>query len=92
MARVSRIVFGVTVSLPFIALGALLLISDSEKGVIGALAAIGFIGCVLAYLLDLSIRADLAALATAMNPSGDSLGGGDSLDSLLTGSRRSTRR
>jgi hypothetical protein len=92
VARMNRIVFGVTVSLPFIALAALLLIGDSEKHVIGALTAIGFIGCVLAYALDLAIRADLAALATAMNPSGDSLGGGDSLDSLLTGSRRSTRR
>lgn len=95
LARLGRIVFGVTVSLPFIALAALLMgRSDghSDRAVIGTLAAIGFIGCVLAYLLDLAIRADLAALATAMNPSGDSLGGGDSLDSLLTGSRRSTRR
>ncbi len=92
LARVGRMVFGVTVALPFIALGALLMIGDSAKAVIGGLAAIGFVGCVLAYLLDLAIRADLAALVTAMNPSGDSLGGGDSLDSLLTGSRRSTRR
>ena len=95
IARLGRIAFGVTVALPFIALAALLAgRSDghSDRAVIGSLAAIGFIGCVLAYLLDLAIRADLGALATAMNPSGDSLGGGDSLDSLLTGSHRSHRR
>jgi eukaryotic-like serine/threonine-protein kinase len=87
VARMGRIVLGVTVSTPFIALAALLW-TDSGRAVIGALAAIGFLGCALAYLLDLAIRADLGALATAINPSGDSLGGGDSLDSLLTGSRR----
>ncbi len=88
LARMGRIVLGVTVSLPFIALAALLLLGDSGRAVIGALAAIGFLGCALAYLLDLAIRADLAALAAAMNPGGDVLGAGDSLDSFLTGSRR----
>jgi len=72
---------------PFLALEALLTI-DVGRGVIGALAAIGFLGCALAYVLDLAIRADLSALATAMNPSGDALVAGDSLDSFLTGSRR----
>jgi hypothetical protein len=41
LARVGRMVFGVTVALPFIALAALLMIGDSAKAVIGGLAAIG---------------------------------------------------
>ena len=87
LARLGRIVLGLTVALPFIALAALLM-WDSARAVIGALAAIGFLGCALAYVLDLAIRADLAALAAALNPSGDTLSAGDSLDSFLSGSRR----
>lgn len=87
LARLGRIVLGLTVALPFIALAALLL-WDSARAVIGALAAIGFLGCALAYVLDLAIRADLAALAAALNPSGDTLAAGDSPDSFLSGSRR----
>lgn len=87
VARLGRVFFGLTLLVPFLALAALLTI-DVGRGVIGALAAIGFLGCALAYVLDLAIRADLSALATAMNPSGDALVAGDSLDSFLTGSRR----
>ena len=74
-------------SVPFLALAALLL-KDVERDVIGAIAATGFLGCALGYWLDLAIRGDVGALATAIHPSGDSLLAGDSVDSLLTGSRR----
>jgi len=87
LSRIARVFFGFTLSVPFLALGALLMI-DVGRAVIGALAAIGFLGCVLAYVLDLAIRADLSALAAAMNSSGDALAAGDSFDSTLAGSRR----
>jgi serine/threonine protein kinase len=87
LVRWGRVVLGLTVAVPFLALAALLL-KDVERDVIGAIAATGFLGCALGYWLDLAIRGDVAALATAIHPSGDSLGAGDSVDSLLTGSRR----
>ncbi len=43
LARLGRIVLGLTVMVPFLALAALLL-NDVEKGVIGAIAATGFFG------------------------------------------------
>ena len=42
----------------------------------------------MAYLLDLTIRSDAAALAAAINPGGDPLFASDSIDSFLSGSRR----
>src|SRR5262249_25876937 len=87
LARVGRIVLGLTVAVPFLALAAVVLI-DVGRLVIGALAAIGFLGCALAYLLDLAIRADLAALLAAMNPGGDPFHSADALDSFLSSSRR----
>jgi hypothetical protein len=87
LAHLGRIVLGLTVAVPFLALAALLL-NDVERDVIGAIAATGFLGCALAYWLDLAIRGDLSALATAINPSGDAFFAGDSVESLLTGSRR----
>lgn len=87
LVRLGRIVLALTVSVPFLALAALLL-KDVERDVIGAIAATGFLGCALGYWLDLAIRGDVGALATAIHPSGDSLLAGDSVDSLLTGSRR----
>ncbi len=87
LARVGRIVLGLTVAVPFLALAALLL-KDVDRSVIGAIAATGFFGCALAYWLDLAIRGDVSALATAINPSGDALLAGDSVESLLNGSRR----
>jgi hypothetical protein len=87
LARLGRIVLGLTVLVPFLALAALLL-NDVQRPVIGAIAATGFFGCALAYLLDLAIRADVAALAAAVNPSSDALLGGDSVESFLGGSRR----
>ncbi len=87
LARWGRVVLGLTVLVPFLALAALLL-KDVERGVIGAIAATGFFGCALAYWLDLTIRADLGALATAINSSGDALLAGDSVESFLSGSRR----
>ena len=76
-----------TVAVPFLALAALLL-EDVERSVIGAIAATGFCGCALAYWLDLSIRGDVSALAMAINPGGDALMSGDSVESFLTGSHR----
>ncbi len=83
LARWGRIVLGLTVLVPFLALAALLL-KDVERGVIGAIAATGFIGCALAYWLDLTIRADIGALATAINPTSDALLAGDSVESLVS--------
>jgi hypothetical protein len=87
LARMGRFVLGITVLVPFLALAALLL-NDVERGVIGAIAATGFFGCALAYWLDLVIRGDLSALAGAINPAGDALLAGDSVESLMSGSRR----
>lgn len=87
LVRLGRVVLGITVLVPFLALGALLL-NDVQRAEIGAIAATGFFGCALAYLLDLAIRADLAALAAAINPGSDALLAGDSVESFLTGSRR----
>jgi hypothetical protein len=67
---------------------AALLLKEVERDVIGAIAATGFLGCALGYWLDLAIRGDLSALATAINPSGDAHFAGDSVESLLTGSGR----
>jgi serine/threonine protein kinase len=90
LAWIGRIVLGVTVLVPFLALAAFLFndVVDVERATIGAIAATGFFGCALAYLLDLAIRSDLGALAASINPSTDALLGGDSLDSVLSGSRR----
>jgi eukaryotic-like serine/threonine-protein kinase len=87
LAQLGRIVLGATVLVPFLSLAALLL-NDVQKAEIGAIAATGFFGCALAYVLDLSIRADLGALAAAINPGSDGLLSGDSVESYLTGSRR----
>ncbi len=87
LARLGRFVLGLTFAVPFLALAALLTI-DVGKPVLGVITAIGFLGCALGYFLDLTIRADLAALAAAINPSGDALMGGDSVESYLGGSRR----
>jgi hypothetical protein len=87
LARLGRGVLGLTVAVPFLALAALL-INDVPRDVLGAIAATGFLGCVLGYWYDLTIRADLGALATAISPSGDVLLSGDSVDSLLGDSRR----
>jgi len=86
LAWIGRIMLGLTVVVPFLALGALLL-NDVDRAVIGMIAAISFLGCALAYPLDLLIRGDLAALASAVNPGRDALLAGDSIDSLLSGSR-----
>lgn len=86
LARRGRFFLALTVSVPFVALSALVLI-NFDRTVIGALGAIGLVGCALACLLEQAIRGDLAALAATMNPSGDALGS-DSIDSFLSGSRR----
>jgi serine/threonine protein kinase len=87
LARRNRIFLGLTVSVPFLALSALVQLSF-QREVIGILGAIGLIGCGLAYVLDLAIRGDLAALAASIDPSGDPLFAGESPDSFLTGSGR----
>lgn len=90
--RRNRIFLGLTFSVPFLALFALVFLHMGEETVnlivIGALGGIGIIGCGLGYLLDLTIRSDLGALAGAMSPAGDALLSGDTLDShLMTGTR-----
>ncbi len=87
LARLGRGVLGLTVAVPFLALAALLL-NEVARDVLGAIAATGFLGCVIGYWFDLAIRADLGALATAISPSGDALLSGDSVESLLGDSRR----
>ena len=86
-ARRGRVFLALTVLVPFLAMAALVLI-NFDRPVIAALCGIGLLGCGLAYWLDLAIRGDLAALAATMNPGGDALLASDTLDSLLTGSRR----
>ena len=87
VARRGRILLALTVAVPFLAFAALLMINFNRL-VIGGLTGIGFVGCGLAYLLDLTIRGDLSALAGVMNPSGEPHFGTDTSDSFLTGSRR----
>ncbi len=87
LARRGRVFLALTVSVPFLAMAALVLI-NFDRPVIAALCGIGLLGCGLAYWLDLAIRGDLAALAATMNPGGDALLASDTIDSLLTGSRR----
>ncbi len=86
LVRRGRIVLGITMSIPFVALCAVVLL-NFDRLVIGALGGVGLVGCGLAYLLDLTIRSDAAALAAAINPGGDPLFG-ESGDSFLSGSRR----
>jgi eukaryotic-like serine/threonine-protein kinase len=87
LARRGRVFLALTLSVPFLALSALVLI-NFDRSVIAALCGVGLLGCGLAYWLDLTIRGDLAALAGTMNPDGDSLLASDTIDSVLTGPRR----
>jgi hypothetical protein len=87
LSRRGRNFLALTVSVPFLALSALVLI-NFERSVIAALSVIGLLGCGLAYWLDMVIRGDLTALAGTMNPGGDALLASDTFDSLMTGSRR----
>ena len=86
LARVSwrgRIFLALTLAIPFLAPLALVGI-NFDRGVIGALSAIGLAGCGLAYWLDNVIRGDVEALTLAMSPSGDTLLSSGSSDSFLT--------
>jgi serine/threonine protein kinase len=92
LAQRGRVILGLTFSLPFVALIAVLLLSafgmltqSDDRVALGALCGVGIVGCALAYVLDLSTRADLTAFAGAMNPGGEALT--DTRDSFLTGSR-----
>jgi eukaryotic-like serine/threonine-protein kinase len=87
LSRRGRNFLALTVSVPFLALLALVLI-NFERSVIAALSGIGLLGCGLAYGLDMVIRGDLTALAGTMNPGGDALLASDTIDSLMSGSRR----
>ncbi len=84
----SRVYFGLAVAVPFIAVTAAAFMDRSDRMPIAVLGGVGLVGFGLAYFFDVSLRGDLAALASVISPSGDSLGAGDSLDSFLTGSRR----
>jgi hypothetical protein len=85
LVRRGRIFLGVTLSVPFLALPAVVLI-NFHRAVIAGLGGVGLAACGVAYLLDLSIRADASALAAAINPSGDPLAT-ETADSFLTGTR-----
>lgn len=87
LARQARLFLVLTVSVPFLALLALVLI-NFDRTLIGVLCGIGLLGCDFAHWLDQAIRGDLAALASAMNPDGDALLLSDSMDSSLSDSRR----
>jgi len=91
LAQRSRTFLALTVSVPFFALSALVLI-NFDRIVIGLLGAIGLIGCGLAYWLDQAVRGDLSALVGAVHPSADPLLADETLDSFTTGSHRSGRR
>ncbi len=86
VARRGRVALALTFSVPFLALIALVFF-QSEQAVMGALGGIGLAGSALAYVLDLAIRGDLAALMATLNPSGDPLGTSDSFEARLAGSR-----
>ena len=87
LIRRGRIFLGVTLSVPFIAISAVVFI-NFDRWVIAGLGGVGLIGCALAYFLDLTIRGDAAALAAAIKPGSDPLLATDSVDSALAGSRR----
>jgi hypothetical protein len=81
------IYFGLAVCAPFLAV-MLLVVIASERSAIGILGGVGMIGFGLSFWLSLAIRSDLAALAAAINPAGESLtGGGESSESFWTMSR-----
>jgi serine/threonine protein kinase len=88
VARRGRIALALAVAIPFLAIFAVLALEEIDSGVIGSLAGLGLLGCGLAYVLDLTIRGDLTALAAVINPSTDPLAGSDSLDSRLSASHR----
>src|SRR5262249_17528181 len=80
LARRGRIMLGITFSVPLVSVIAVLTLSRmgilsevDDLVVLGALCALGLIGCGLAYFLDLAIRADLQALSSAVNPSSEPL-------------------
>ena len=87
VARRGRIVLALTLSIPFVALAALVLVAF-QRPVIGGLGGLGLISCAIGYLLDVTIRGDLAALAAVINPGGDVLLASDSIEAALSGSRR----
>ncbi|MGD9723007.1 MAG: serine/threonine-protein kinase [Pirellulales bacterium] len=87
VVRRGRIFLGITLSVPFIALSAVVLI-NFQRGVIAGLGGVGLAGCALAYWLDLTIRSDAAALASAIKPGGDPLLSTDSVESLAGSWRR----
>jgi hypothetical protein len=76
------------VAVPFIAVLPMVLI-DTGKAAIFVLGIVGLAGSFLSNWLAETIRTDLAALASIINPSGQSLSGSTDLsDSFWTGSRR----
>jgi hypothetical protein len=87
VARRGRLMLGLAVAIPFLAIIAALALHD-ETIIIGALAGLGLAGCGLAYGLDLTIRGDVAALASVISPGADPLLSNEGIDSRLTGSRR----
>ncbi len=83
----SRVYFAVAVAVPFVAVTAAAFMRDDRQPIM-VLSCVGLVGFALAYFFDVALRGDISALAGVIQPSGDMLGSGDSLDSFLTGSRK----
>ncbi len=79
--------FGLAISAPFIAL--LLVATSEETFRIGAamLAGIGFFCSLLAWFLFRQLQRDVGALGAALEPKGESIGGGEGTESFWTVSR-----
>jgi hypothetical protein len=87
LAQRSGWYFGVAISTPFVAL---LLLATATDGryltQVGTIAGVGFICSLVAWILLREIQRDVTALAVAMEPGREALGGGETSESFWTGS------
>jgi hypothetical protein len=78
--------FAVAISTPFVAM--LMLATDRDYWPqLGTIAGVGFACSMVALYLNRLIRRDVEALATALEPGREPLGGGETSESFWTGSR-----
>lgn len=83
------LVFGVSVSVPFLALAMLFAVDSNQQWVFGAISLFGLFGFLASFAMARAIQVDLSAISLATNPVGESLPGETRrIDSLLTGSHR----
>ena len=88
LAQRSGWYFGVAISTPFVALLLLATATDDRYSTqVGMIAGIGFICSLVAWILLREIQRDVAALAVAIEPGREVLGGGETSESFWTGSR-----